>query len=87
LFSIDKNKREHIMRIILSPKKASPSRICSASEMDLDLVFNQKRKELLNQFTSGVSGFNYCMAQMYILGRQQERVAKIKRSIANVINA
>lgn len=75
------------MHIIVSPTKDTPSRGCNASEMNLDRdpVFNQKRKELLNLFSAGMTGFNYCMAQMYILGRQQEKAAKFKRSNDNVV--
>ena len=61
------------MHIIISPLKVSPLRsgVSSSISPDRDLVFNQKQKELLNLFTTGMAGFNYCMAEMYKVGKQQ----------------
>lgn len=61
------------MHIIISPIKVSPLRSCSSLRIspDRDLVFSQKQKELLTLFTSGQAGFNYCLAEMYKIGKQQ----------------
>jgi hypothetical protein len=58
--------------IIISPPKASEPRSCRTSmSTECNSVFNQKQKELLKLFSSGMASFNWCMAEMYKAGKSQ----------------
>jgi hypothetical protein len=58
------------MHIIISPAKVPFTNSKSSSEFPHPIVL-QKQKELLNMFTSGLASFNYCMAEMYKIGKIQ----------------
>jgi hypothetical protein len=59
------------MYLILSPTKIPATLTSSSSLKDSSTVFLQKQKELLNMFTSGLASFNYCLTEMYKVGKQQ----------------